>query len=257
MFIEELEKRNKLIMDENNKLVSQHDNDLNQITLLKHEKTQAENKSNKSKEKFEQLELKMANMKGEVSQVQSLREELSADKNRIEELENDAIQKAQERESTVQRHQEQLQESLTTIESLESRLVAQTSLVTSLQSQLKSMESKYLESQSLITKLESENIQSKNDKALVDKYDQMATEAQEEVNRLRGELNHLQHKTDSQARDLKKALKDSSVVLAEFDKALVRKSYECNVCYSHFLLCILLTFVYRNYKRQYMNYKLN
>jgi hypothetical protein len=44
-----------------------------------------------------------------------------------------------------------------------------------------------------------------------------------------GELNHLQRKSESQTRDMKKNLKDSAMALAEFEKALIRKSEECNV----------------------------
>lgn len=44
-----------------------------------------------------------------------------------------------------------------------------------------------------------------------------------------GEINHLQQKSESLSRDLKKHMKDSSAALSEFEKALVRKSEECNV----------------------------
>lgn len=44
-----------------------------------------------------------------------------------------------------------------------------------------------------------------------------------------GEMNHLVHKVESQSRDLSKALKESAIVLQEYDKALIRKSYECSV----------------------------
>jgi hypothetical protein len=39
----------------------------------------------------------------------------------------------------------------------------------------------------------------------------------------------LQQKSESQSRDLKKHMKDSAAALTEFEKALVRKSEECNV----------------------------
>ena len=44
-----------------------------------------------------------------------------------------------------------------------------------------------------------------------------------------GELNSLQRKSDSQGRDLKKVMRDNAAALSEFEKALVRKSEECNV----------------------------
>jgi hypothetical protein len=47
-----------------------------------------------------------------------------------------------------------------------------------------------------------------------------------------GEINHLQQKSESQSRDLKKHMKDSAAALTEFEKALVRKSEECNVRHS-------------------------
>jgi CRISPR/Cas system CSM-associated protein Csm4 (group 5 of RAMP superfamily) len=43
------------------------------------------------------------------------------------------------------------------------------------------------------------------------------------------EINHLQKKSESQTRDLKKTMKDNAQALAEFEKALIRKSEECNV----------------------------
>ena len=42
-------------------------------------------------------------------------------------------------------------------------------------------------------------------------------------------MNHLQQKADSLSRDLKKYMKDSAVSLAEFERALVRKTEECDV----------------------------
>lgn len=47
--------------------------------------------------------------------------------------------------------------------------------------------------------------------------------------KLAGEINHLQQKADSVSRDLKKVMRDDAMTLSEFEKALVRKSEECNV----------------------------
>jgi hypothetical protein len=44
-------------------------------------------------------------------------------------------------------------------------------------------------------------------------------------------MNHLQRKSESQARDLKRVMKENAATIAEFEKALVRKSDECNVCH--------------------------
>lgn len=51
---------------------------------------------------------------------------------------------------------------------------------------------------------------------------------------LTGEINHWKQKSESQARDLQKHIKDSAAALTEFEKALVRKSEECNVSYAIF-----------------------
>ena len=59
---------------------------------------------------------------------------------------------------------------------------------------------------------------------------------QGEKDRLSGELNHLQQRADSLGRDLKKYMRDSAVSVAEFEKALIRKTEECDV--SACTLCI-------------------
>lgn len=54
-------------------------------------------------------------------------------------------------------------------------------------------------------------------------------EAQRKNDTLNAEMNHLQKKSESQARDLKRILKDNAQSLSEFEKALIRKSGECDV----------------------------
>jgi hypothetical protein len=41
----------------------------------------------------------------------------------------------------------------------------------------------------------------------------------------------LQKKTDSLSKDLKKVMKEDALAISEFEKALIRKSEECNVYY--------------------------
>eukprot|EP01038_Epipyxis_sp_PR26KG_P008432 gene8432-11408_t len=53
-------------------------------------------------------------------------------------------------------------------------------------------------------------------------------ESEAKSDRLAGEVNHLQKKADSLSRDLKKVMKDDAMTIAEFEKALIRKSEECN-----------------------------
>lgn len=43
------------------------------------------------------------------------------------------------------------------------------------------------------------------------------------------QINHLIRKSESQTRDLKKTMNENAQALAEFEKALIRKSEECNV----------------------------
>lgn len=47
----------------------------------------------------------------------------------------------------------------------------------------------------------------------------------------------MKQKSESQARDLQKHIKDSASALTEFEKALVRKSEECNVSYRACISC--------------------
>jgi len=54
---------------------------------------------------------------------------------------------------------------------------------------------------------------------------------QDEKDKLSGELNHLQQKTDSLGKDLKKYMRDNAISVAEFEKALIRKTEECDVSY--------------------------
>ncbi len=43
------------------------------------------------------------------------------------------------------------------------------------------------------------------------------------------EINHIQKKSESQTKDMKKMMKDNAQTLLEFERALARKSGECNV----------------------------
>jgi DNA-binding ferritin-like protein (Dps family) len=44
-----------------------------------------------------------------------------------------------------------------------------------------------------------------------------------------GEINHLMKRAESQGKDLKKVLLDNGNAIAQFEKALIRKSGECDV----------------------------
>lgn len=61
------------------------------------------------------------------------------------------------------------------------------------------------------------------------KWELQLKESQVTVSRITAEMNHLQRKSESQARDLKRVMMDNAATIAEFEKALVRKSEECNV----------------------------
>ncbi len=43
------------------------------------------------------------------------------------------------------------------------------------------------------------------------------------------EINHIQKKSESQTKDMKKMMKDNAQTLLEFERALARKSGECSV----------------------------
>lgn len=60
--------------------------------------------------------------------------------------------------------------------------------------------------------------------------------------KLAGEVNHAQSKAESLGRDLKKVMRENAQSLSEFEKALIRKSEECNVsrlfvCEQHAFCC--------------------
>jgi phage-related tail protein len=61
------------------------------------------------------------------------------------------------------------------------------------------------------------------------KFEEMYKEALSKNDRLSAEINHLIKKSESQTRDLKKTMKENAEALSEFEKALIRKSGECDV----------------------------
>jgi len=65
---------------------------------------------------------------------------------------------------------------------------------------------------------------------VVELKEQLA-ESWRERDKLNGQINHLQKKSESQTRDLKRSMRENATALAEFEKALVRKSEECNELY--------------------------
>lgn len=59
---------------------------------------------------------------------------------------------------------------------------------------------------------------------------------------LQAEINHLQKKSESLSKDLKRVMKENAQSLSEFEKALIRKSGECDVsvalfCLMYFIVC--------------------
>jgi hypothetical protein len=48
------------------------------------------------------------------------------------------------------------------------------------------------------------------------------------IDKLSGEINHLHKRAESQGRDLKRIMKENAATLSEFEKALIRKSGECD-----------------------------
>ncbi len=50
----------------------------------------------------------------------------------------------------------------------------------------------------------------------------------------------MQKKSESQTKDMKKMMKDNAQSLTEFEKALARKSGECNVCCVVIISCVNL-----------------
>lgn len=55
--------------------------------------------------------------------------------------------------------------------------------------------------------------------------------AEAKADQLAAEVNSLQKKAESQGRDLRRTMKENAAAMAEFEKALVRKSEECNDLY--------------------------
>lgn len=63
-------------------------------------------------------------------------------------------------------------------------------------------------------------------------------EAHEERDSIQAELNHLQKKNDSIAKDLKRVIKENAQSISEFEKALIRKSGECDVSIFSFVFVV-------------------
>jgi hypothetical protein len=55
------------------------------------------------------------------------------------------------------------------------------------------------------------------------------------------EINQMQRKVESQTKDMKKMMRENSQTLIEFERALARKSGECNVRHCWYLLRLFLT----------------
>lgn len=80
--------------------------------------------------------------------------------------------------------------------------------------------------------------------AEVDSLKEAVAAAENRNEQLAAEMNALQRKAESQARDLKKSMKENAAALAEFEKALIRKSDECNVSLFSCPCCLTsLTFI--------------
>lgn len=73
------------------------------------------------------------------------------------------------------------------------------------------------------------------------KFEQHAKDSEMKSEKLTAEMNHLQKKADSLSKDLKKVLKDNAETVSEFEKALIRKSGECDV--RTFLINYILFFL--------------
>eukprot|EP01039_Chlorochromonas_danica_P006982 gene6982-7724_t len=100
------------------------------------------------------------------------------------------------------------------------------------------LEEKLIEASREMERLQDEK---KELKALVDsqqekllntkKLEEQLLESEEKADQLAAEMNHLLRKSESQSRDMKKMMIDNAATMSEFEKALVRKSEECNDLY--------------------------
>lgn len=131
-------------------------------------------------------------------------------------------------QATIQSQHKQLQQSQ---DALENANRQQKLMQTEFDSQLAStiIESKRLERELHVSQENQKTIEVKlqSMKDLEEKLKQ----AEDQVDALKGEMNHLQRKSESQTRDLKKTMKENAHTLLEFEKALARKSGECNVSF--------------------------
>jgi len=113
----------------------------------------------------------------------------------------------------------------------ENKLKSKDSLVASLESQVsqKTIENKKQDIDILQLR---EQLKGKDNEIIeMSKYQTMYKEELSKNDQLSAQINHLIKKSESQTRDLKKTMADNAVALAEFEKALIRKSEECNDLY--------------------------
>lgn len=98
----------------------------------------------------------------------------------------------------------------------------------SLRQELKTLTSDYAACSAQVEALSSDRELLKETQAALEKITAENADNASRADSLHGEINSLHRKAESQGRDLKRVLNDSAVVVQEFEKALIRKSGDCD-----------------------------
>ncbi|KAJ1443511.1 hypothetical protein B484DRAFT_292353 [Ochromonadaceae sp. CCMP2298] len=160
--------------------------------------------------KLREMEVLRATLERKEKQLGEVQGALSAANSDILNFQNLVEFKSKQVEDLQQQLQAQEQKHLSTVGNLEQELAAT-----------------LISSKRFERELEEERVKT----AQMERIQKELAEALGEIDKLNGQINHMQRKSESQTKDLQKVMKESASTLAEFEKALIRKSEECNELY--------------------------
>ena len=153
------------------------------------------------------------------------------------------VQIKDEEHFTQEKAYQKLQEEYKTLqEQHKSQLTQQTNLINQLEIQLTDSltATKRLERE---LSLQQDQLQLKEEECKSFRmYPDLLSAANSKYDVLQGEYNHVLKKLDSQTKEMKKSMKENASTLLEFEKALARKSGECNV--SNNMLLFTTVYIY-------------
>eukprot|EP01035_Chromulina_nebulosa_P021107 gene21107-27349_t len=224
----DLELRNHQILTDNESIHKRIEELTIQYTIIKHERDLQDKKSINTNQKLIDLQNQLDSITSTNLTIEQLQSTLSYRESEFDKLKQDHDKTTAELLAITEMFDE-LNERYKRLDnekkgSSDSNL----EIIQRLQLDLQDKESIITDLSNQLSKITLLNNELNNEIELLSHKAVELEQAETKNQKLQGEINHLHQKNESQLKDSKKTLKENSFIIAEYEKALARKSDECN-----------------------------